>query len=149
RKGSLTIEVAVALLALVPIFILFFDLLIVFAGYQTNQTYCRDAARAASQVQPPNDGPQTTGVTTQRANQICTDGRNTLGGYFTGPFLETVAVTGYAPPGPFGGPYTGTVQVETRLQVKVPASVPGLIPEMVEVRGVSTFPLTGTAPSTV
>jgi hypothetical protein len=149
RRGSVTAEIAVGLIALIPVFILFFDLIIVFAGYQTNQNYSRDAARAASLLQPLNNGAQSEGAIFQRAEQICANGRDTLGGYFEGPFLERVNVDGYVAPGPFGGPYSGTVQVETRLTVKVPASIPGLIPASIELRGVSTFPCTGTAQSTI
>jgi hypothetical protein len=149
-RGSLTVEVVALLIALLPLFFLLFDIILVFAGYQTNQTFCRDAARAASQVQPPANGLQTAGVVFDRASQICRDGQlNMVRGLLQGPFLESVEVRDYAPPGPFGGSYSGTVLVTTRMTVNIPASIPGLIPPQVQLRGVSSFPLTGSSESTI
>ncbi len=149
RRGSVSAEIIVCFIALIPIFFLLFDLIIVFAGYQTNQTFSRDAARAASLLMPPKQGVQTEGPLFLRASQICANGRNMVKGYLSGPFLEGVEVFNFVPPGPFGGTYSGTVTVRTSLRVKVPASIPGLIPEFVMVKGVSTFPLTGVVQSKV
>ncbi|MBP7861613.1 hypothetical protein KA183_08015 [bacterium] len=149
RAGSVSAEIIVCFIALFPIFFLIFDLIIVYAGYQTNQTFSRDAARAASLLLPPKQGKQTDGPLFLRASQICANGRNMVKGYLSGPFLENIEVMNFTPPGPFGGTYSGTVTVRTTLQVKVPAAIPGLIPEMVTVKGVSTFPLTGVVQSSV
>ncbi len=148
-KGSVSAEIIICFIALIPIFFLIFDLIIVYAGYQTNQTFSRDAARAASLLLPPKQGPQTEGPLFLRASQICANGRNMVKGYLSGPFLDNIEVMNFTPPGPFGGTYSGTVTVRTTLRVKVPAAIPGLIPETVTVKGVSTFPLTGVVQSTV
>jgi hypothetical protein len=151
RKGSWTVEAFASLLVIIPVCLLLFNVIVVFVGHQTNQTFSRDAARAASLVRPDASGPQAaTAQTWIKANQICTDGRtNMVRGYFSGPDLAGVEVRNYTPAGPFGGSYSGTVHVTTNLRVNIPASIPNVIPETILLQSTSSFPLTGSSESVI
>lgn len=151
QNGSWTVEAFASLLVIIPICLLLFNIIVVFIGHQTNQTFSRDAARAASMVRPNASGPQAPTETMWiRANQICTDGRtNIVKGYFYGPELGAVEVRDYAPVGPFGGSYSGSVNVTTNLRVTIPASIPNVIPRTIWLKSTSSFPLTGSSESTV
>jgi hypothetical protein len=152
--GQASIETLAGFIVLIPVFMVLFDLVIIFIGYQQNAAVCRDAARAASIAQPASgDASGVVGSGSpifQRAKTIVdnvkSDGSK---GYFTGPTIKEVRLADYTAPGAFGGAYTGNVLVTTTIDIRLPVAIPNLTPETVTFDTTSSFPMTGTVQSTV
>ncbi len=147
-EGQQLVELAVGLIALVPIFLLIVDLIVFYLAATLNDNACRDAARAASVVAPITaDGvgilPASSPIR-QRANSIVTKMQH-LDGYIIGPRLVQVSLSNdFKRPSNLllGGNYEGSVEVRTQIDYKLPATIPGILPAQVPLTSQQSFPLT-------
>ncbi len=143
-----------SLLFFIPIMLALYDLMMVFVGYNVNQSACRDAARAAATV---GTGPGRTGTFTlspadppyRKAEDIIERANKRSGenNPIVGPNLERVTATVLvAPRLNFGGSYEGTVTVATSARVILPVRLPDFIPapQFVDISAQNTFPITAT-----
>ncbi|HEY9777341.1 MAG TPA: TadE family protein [Planktothrix sp.] len=120
KKGQSIVELAVGLMALVPIVLVVFDLAIIVIGVQINDSTCREAARVAASGNPTDANARATAVVA-RANQRS----QSMLSNFT---LVKVDATTQAPwPSmnaqlaslqTYGGPVQGTVTVQTEVDIK-------------------------------
>jgi hypothetical protein len=134
------------LIVIIPVFICLFDIMMVYIGYNTNLTACRDACRAASMADPPAgtaDGDKNAGnAFFDRAKSICDSLKQAESSYVVGPVLDKVTVADFVDPGVLGGNYKGNVSVTTSIVVRLPASIPHVTPETIPIKTSNTFPLT-------
>ena len=159
RKGQVTIEALAGLIALIPVFMVLFDIMMMYVGYNQNVSACRDAARAASNADltgaedaaipasgnVPNDSDLRT-----RATRVLANMKQSTGGYFTGPDIKTMTVQGFTrPDADFGGQYGGTLTLVTTINIRLPVSIPHVTPDTVSFDSSTSFPITGNASSTV
>ncbi len=145
KAGQSMIELCAGLIILVPIILGLVDLAFLIAAMQVNDAACRDAARAAAA------GPPTEAF--QRASGVA-QATNRTQGYIKGPTVTQSDVTtnpaSIADPGPFGGPYQGTVRVKTHVQLTMPVPIP-FIPQTtqpMEFVAQQEFPITYVKPNT-
>jgi hypothetical protein len=146
HRAQSLVETMAGLIVIIPVFLCLFDIVMVYIGYNTNLTACRDACRAASTADPPANtanGDKTAGnAFFDRAQSICDSLKQAEGGYVKGPNLDKVTVTNFVDPGPLGGNYQGNVSVTTSIVVRLPASIPKISPETIPISTSNTFPLT-------
>lgn len=147
-EGQQLIELAAGLIVLIPIFLIIIDLIVFFLAATLNDNACRDAARAASVVQPISADTSGTlpasSPIRQRANSVVTKMQH-LEGYIIGPRLVQVSLSGdFKRPTNqlLGGNFEGSVEVRTQVDYKLPASIPGLLPAQVPLTSQQSFPLT-------
>lgn len=113
KRGQSIIELAVGLMALIPIILVVFDLAIIVIGVQINDSTCREAARVAASGAPADVDARAKAVVA-RANQrsqgmlsnfvLISDKANVVSDLTT---LQK-----------YGGPVQGTVVVETEVDIK-------------------------------
>ncbi|MBX9771824.1 MAG: hypothetical protein K2X29_10660 [Candidatus Obscuribacterales bacterium] len=146
RKGGQSIiELCAGLIVLVPIIMALVDLAFVIASMQVNDAACRDAARAAAA------GPPTEAF--QRASGVAAASYRG-GGYIKGPTIGSSDVTtnpaSIPDPGPFGGPYQGTVRVKSHVELTMPVPIPFVAATMNKIDFVAQqeFPITYVKPNT-
>ncbi len=141
-NGQSTVELVAGLIVLVPIVLGLFDMAVVIIANQVNDSACRDAARVAASGRPTAD------ETTARATQVLKQVYHT-GGYLEGPALVAATPLGIKAPDPvFGGPYSGSVRVETKITVHLPAPLPGVLPATQEFHAREEYPVTFVEPNT-
>jgi len=138
------IELCAGLIILVPIIMGLVDLAFIIAAMQINDAACRDAARAAA-AGPPAEAHQ-------RASGVAAASSRTAG-YIVGPTIAASDVTTnpatVADPGPFGGPYQGTVRVKSHVFLNMPVPLP-FVPATVnkmEFVAQQEFPITYVKPN--
>lgn len=141
-NGQSTIEMIAGVIVIMPVILFLFDLAVVLLSVQVNDAACRDAARAAA-AGPPSQ-------LTDRANTIVNNFYKS-GGYISKieviPNGTQANIT--ATPDPvYGGPYTGTAQVTTKMTINVPVTVKGILPTQVQLNAVHSMPITYIAPNT-
>lgn len=145
RQGSSFIELAVGLLALIPVVLVLFDLCVIVMGVQVNDSTCREAARVAASGNP---------LDAQSRAQIIVDRANSHASAVVSNFtlarvVSTVTAKDIAALGTFGGPITGSVSVETDVDVHplvVQLVYTGKSP--LHFRSKQTFPFTYVVPNT-
>lgn len=139
------IELCAGLIILVPIIMGLVDLAFIIASMQINDAACRDAARAAA-AGPPDQA-------FQRASGVAA-ASNRTSGYIIGPTINQSDVSTnpaqIPPPGPFGGPYQGTVRVKSHVFLNMPVPLPFVPQTMNRMEFVAQqeFPITYVAPNT-
>lgn len=150
-RGQQLIEISVALLALIPIFLMLYDICVVFLVTNYNDGVARDAARAASAVEPvgvntPGNFPLAGGPNFDRADRIVRLARNRVGGYITNMQVDAansrLEVSAPIPDGFQGGQYNGVVTVRTLVTFNLPVSFLGIVPAQQTMRAEARFPLT-------
>lgn len=142
--GQSLVELATGLIILVPVILVLVDLAIIVTAVSVNDAVCRDAARVAASGDPADPT-----LIKNRALQVIKEAYK-AGGYIIGPELvgDPVITKTKEPTPPYGGPYEGTVSVQTKIVVKVPASIPKLTPSEVELNSRQEFPITYVMPNT-
>jgi hypothetical protein len=144
NAGQSLVELATGLIILVPVILVLVDLAVIVTAVSVNDAVCRDAARVAAAGNPADPT-----LVKNRALQVIKEAYK-AGGYIVGPELvgdPDIAKT-KEPTAPYGGPYEGTVTVQTKIVVKVPASIPKLTPSEVELHSKQQFPITYVMPNT-
>ncbi|HMW90847.1 MAG TPA: pilus assembly protein [Candidatus Obscuribacter sp.] len=147
-RGQQLVELAAGLLVLIPIFLLIIDMVVFYLAATLNDNACRDAARAASVVQPVTaDGsgnlPASSPIR-QRADSVVRKMQH-LDGYIIGPRLVNVSLSpDFKRPTNLllGGNFEGSVEVRTQVDYKLPATIPGILPQQVTLTSQQSFPLT-------
>ncbi len=147
-EGQQLVELAAGLIVLIPIFLLIVDLIVFYLAATLNDNACRDAARAASVIQPiAADGagalPASSPIR-QRANSVVTKMQH-LDGYIIGPRLVQVSLSNdFKRPTNMllGGSFEGRVEVRTQIDYTLPATIPGILPAQVPLTSQQSFPLT-------
>ncbi|MBN9397170.1 MAG: pilus assembly protein [Candidatus Melainabacteria bacterium] len=154
-RGSQLVELSAGLLVLIPLFFAIIDLIVFYLAATLNDNACRDAARAASVVQPiaadavgvlPDASP-----IKQRAASVVTKMQH-LDGYIIGPRVVQVSLSNdFKRPSNLliGGNYEGSVEVRTQVDYKLPASIPGVLPQQMPINSQHSFPLTAVMPPQV
>lgn len=140
------IELCAGLIVLVPIVMGLVDIAFLIAAMQVNDAACRDAARAAA-AGPPSEA-------VQRASAVAAATYRGQG-YIKGPTVTSSDVstnpTSIPDPGPFGGPYQGTVRVKTHVQLTMPVPIPmvpqTMSPNVMEFVAQQEFPITYVKPN--
>jgi Flp pilus assembly protein TadG len=113
KRGQSIIELAVGLMALIPIVLVIFDLAVIVIGVQINDSTCREAARVAASGNPTD--------ATDRATSVVARANLRTSGMLNNFVLQKVtsAVTSdLTQLGKYGGPVQGTVTVETEVDIK-------------------------------
>ena len=146
RKGQSIIELAVGLIALIPIVLVIFDLAVIVIAVQINDSTCREAARVAASGRPGDQTSRAQAVV-NRANAKTTGMLSNF--QLVGTPNSTVTQTTADALAPYGGSLNGTVTVTTQVDVK---------PFVVQVvyngggpltfRSQQTFPITYVVPNT-
>lgn len=157
-KAQAIAETAAGLIALIPVFLVILDLVVVYMGYNANVSAARDAARAASSCIPETglkDGSKVVGDGSplyQRAKSVV-DSLKSTEGYLFGPELKSekpITLTDFSRPNEvYGGQFRGTVNVCTHVRVNLPVSIPGCTPGFVDLDAEASMPLTSVAESTI
>ena len=149
-KGQSIIELAVGLIAVIPIVLVVFDLAIIIIAVQINDSTCREAARVAASGAPSD--------AINRANAVINRANAHSIGMVTGFALVPANTVTFTPAGiiatatsmiPYGGALQGTVNVKTSVQVK-----PFIVQHIYSGAGSltfnssQTFPITYVVPNT-
>ena len=113
-KGSSLVELAVGLMALIPIVLVVIDLCVIVIAVQVNDSTCREAARVAASGSPLDAQP--------RAMTIIDRANNRQSGLFSNftliSLVSTVTAQDLQVLSTSGGPVKGTVTVETDVAVR-------------------------------
>jgi hypothetical protein len=146
QKGQSIVELAVGLIALIPIVLVVFDLAVIVIGVQVNDSTCREAARVAASGAPKDQVARAAAVVA-RANQRA-----------AGMLSNFVVVAGFPQStvsqaqadllNPYGGALNGTVTVQTEVDIKpfvVQAAYNGTSP--LKFRSQQSFPITYVVPN--
>jgi hypothetical protein len=113
RRGQSIVELAVGLMALIPIVLVVFDLAVIVIGVQINDSTCREAARVAASGDP-KDAQDRAGAVVARANQRAA-------GMLSNFVLKTVTTnvtSDLTQLAKYGGPVQGTILIETEVDIK-------------------------------
>lgn len=146
RKGQSIVELAVGLIALIPIVLVVFDLAVIVIGVQLNDSTCREAARVAASGQPIDQ--------LQRAQAVIARANAKTGGMLSNFTLvpgypqSTVTQAQVIALGQYGGALNGSVTVQTEVQIKpfvVQAAYNGKSPLIF--RSQQSFPITYVVPN--
>ncbi|HEY9679060.1 MAG TPA: TadE family protein [Drouetiella sp.] len=144
-KGQSIIELAVGLIALIPIVLVIFDLAVIVIAVQINDSTCREAARVAASGAPSEQ--------TNRANAVIARANARAAGMLSNFQLKNVNSTVTQAQAdalkPYGGALNGTVTVQTEVDVKpfvVQAAYGGGAP--LKFRSQQSFPITYVVPNT-
>ena len=113
-KGSSFVELAIGLMALIPIVLVVIDLCVIVIAVQVNDSTCREAARVAASGNP---------VDAQTRALAIIDRTNSRQSGMFSDFTLISLVSSVTPQdlqtlGTYGGPVKGTVQVETEVAVR-------------------------------
>ncbi len=145
-RGQSIIELAVGLIALVPIVLVIFDLAVIVIAVQINDSTCREAARVAASGQPKDQQSRAQAVV-NRANARV---QGMLSNFqLVGTPTSTVTQADATALGTYGGSLNGTVTVVTQVDVKpfvVQVVYNGKSP--LQFRSQQTFPITYVVPNT-
>lgn len=150
KSGQELIELAAGLMVLVPIFLVIYDMYVVYMISNLNDAVARDAARAASAVEPNVNAPVNeqviaAGPNFDRADRVVRLARNRGGGYITNialdPAQTTLTVTN-VPDQFLGGQWVGSLKVRTVTTFNLPVNFAGIIPAQQTLRAEARFPLT-------
>ncbi|MBY0360240.1 MAG: hypothetical protein K2W82_19725 [Candidatus Obscuribacterales bacterium] len=152
KSGQQLVEVAIGLMALVPIFLFLYDICVVFLVTNLNDGVARDAARAASATEPvglPGVGTFALTAAAQnfdRANRVVGLAQRRAGGYITNiridPNVNWSSINVLNAPDPFmGGLYNGDVRVRTIVTFNIPVTF-GFLPAQQTFNADARFPLT-------
>jgi len=114
RKGQSLIELAVGLMALIPIVLVIFDLAVIVIGVQINDSTCREAARVAASGDP-TDAQARAAAVVARANQRA---QGMLSNFVLVNVNNTVTAAQMQALQPYGGPVQGTVTVQTEVDIR-------------------------------
>jgi Flp pilus assembly protein TadG len=145
-KGQSIIELAVGLIALIPIVLVLFDLAVIVIAVQVNDSTCREAARVAASGRPA-DQPSRAQAVINRANAKTAGMLSNF--TLVGTPATTVTQTQADLLIPYGGSLNGTVTVTTEVDVKpfvVQVVYNGTSP--LKFRSQQTFPITYVVPNT-
>lgn len=151
QSGQQLVEVACALMVLIPIFLFLFDVYFVFLASNMNDGVARDAARAAAAAEPnvasAGRYSRTTGSPDfDRAQSVVAQAQRNLGGYLRSVTLENNSITlqlnAPLPSQTNGGPYNGVVVVRTILDFQMPVTIPGLMPPTQRFTSEASMPIT-------
>jgi len=146
RKGQSIIELAVGLIALIPIVLVIFDLAVIVIAVQINDSTCREAARVAASGKPGDQNSRAQAVV-NRANAKSTGMLSNF--KLVGTPASTVTQANADALAPYGGSLNGTVTVTTQVDVKpfvVQVVYNGTSP--LTFRSQQTFPITYVVPNT-
>lgn len=146
RKGQSIVELAVGLIALIPIVLVVFDLAVIVIGVQINDSTCREAARVAASGAPSDQAKRAKAVVA-RANQRAA-GMLSNFVLITDPPQSTVTQAQADALKPYGGALNGTVTVQTEVDIKpfvVQAAYNGQSP--LKFRSQQSFPITYVVPN--
>ncbi|CAN5483879.1 hypothetical protein BH10CYA1_BH10CYA1_23450 [soil metagenome] len=146
KKGQSIVELAVGLIALIPIILVVFDLAVIVIGVQINDSTCREAARVAASGSPQDQANRAKAVIA-RANQRSA-GMLSNFRLVTDPPISTVTQAQATALAPYGGALNGTVTVQTEVDIKpfvVQAAYSGKSP--LTFRSQQSFPITYVVPN--
>jgi Flp pilus assembly protein TadG len=144
KRGQSIIELAVGLMALIPIVLVVFDLAVIVIGVQINDSTCREAARVAASGNPSD--------ATARATAVIARANLRTSGMLSNFALKKVtsAVTSdLTQLTAYGGPVQGTVTIETQVDIRpfvVQFAYNGQSP--LQFRSRQSFPYTYVFPNT-
>jgi hypothetical protein len=149
KRGQSIIELAVGLMALIPIVLVVFDLAVIVIGVQINDSTCREAARVAASGNPVDANARAAAVVA-RANQRAT---GMLSNFVLVSVTNTADMAALTDPNSninkYGGPVQGTVTVQTEVDIKpfvVQYAYNGKSP--LKFRSQQSFPFTYVVPNT-
>jgi|688.fasta_scaffold81398_2 hypothetical protein len=146
QKGQSIVELAVGLIALIPIVLVVFDLAVIVIGVQINDSTCREAARVAASGAPVDQATRAQAVIA-RANARAA-GMLSNFKLVTNPPISTVTQAQADALKPYGGALNGTVTVQTEVEVRpfvVQAAYNGQSP--LKFRSQQSFPITYVVPN--
>lgn len=146
EKGQSIVELAIGLIALIPIVLVVFDLAVIVIGVQINDSTCREAARVAASGAPQDQANRAKAVVA-RANARAA-GMLSNFKLITDPPLSTVSQVQADALKPYGGALNGTVTVQTEVEVRpfvVQAAYNGQSP--LKFRSQQSFPITYVVPN--
>jgi len=146
RRGQSIIELAVGLIALIPIVLVIFDLAVIVIAVQINDSTCREAARVAASGKPSDQQSRAQAVV-NRANAKTAGMLSNF--QLIGTPTSTVTQATADALAPYGGSLNGTVTVVTQVDVKpfvVQVVYNGSGP--LQFRSQQTFPITYVVPNT-
>jgi len=146
EKGQSIVELAIGLIALIPIVLVVFDLAVIVIGVQINDSTCREAARVAASGAPQDQANRAKAVVA-RANARAA-GMLSNFKLITDPPLSTVSQAQADALKPYGGALNGTVTVQTEVEVRpfvVQAAYNGQSP--LKFRSQQSFPITYVVPN--
>jgi hypothetical protein len=146
EKGQSIVELAIGLIALIPIVLVVFDLAVIVIGVQINDSTCREAARVAASGAPQDQANRAKAVVA-RANARAA-GMLSNFKLMTDPPLSTVSQVQADALKPYGGALNGTVTVQTEVEVRpfvVQAAYNGQSP--LKFRSQQSFPITYVVPN--
>ncbi|MBS2002343.1 MAG: TadE family protein [Candidatus Obscuribacterales bacterium] len=146
EKGQSIVELAIGLIALIPIVLVVFDLAVIVIGVQINDSTCREAARVAASGAPQDQASRAKAVVA-RANARAA-GMLSNFKLITDPPLSTVSQAQADALKPYGGALNGTVTVQTEVEVRpfvVQAAYNGQSP--LKFRSQQSFPITYVVPN--
>lgn len=126
-SGQALVELAAGLIVFIPVILLLIDCAVIMIGVSVNEAACRDAARAASSGPPASTfstAEHVVGSSSspyKRASSVVKD-VYTVGGFVSISQTLTVkeALNDPVPQAPTGGPFIGTVTVETTANISPP-----------------------------
>ncbi len=113
KRGQSIIELAVGLMALIPIVLVVFDLAVIVIGVQMNDSTCREAARVAASGNPAD--------ATDRAKAVIARANMRTSGMLNNFQLKNVTSTvtsDLKQLALYGGPVQGTISIETQVDIK-------------------------------
>ncbi len=146
EKGQSIVELAIGLIALIPIVLVVFDLAVIVIGVQINDSTCREAARVAASGAPKDQASRAKAVVA-RANARSA-GMLSNFKLITDPPISTVTQAQADALNPYGGALNGNVTVQTEVEVRpfvVQAAYNGQSP--LKFRSQQSFPITYVVPN--
>jgi hypothetical protein len=156
-RSQSTVELVAGLIVIIPAILVLIDISVIILGATTNDTICRDAARAAAAGQPGKLEVCTDRVVAaseqpyQRARAVVKRVCQTAGAVRVSPDITvTESVRAPVPVSPWGGAVDGEVTVETTVTIYPPFLLSGVVgPGGKEFKCNHTYPYTWFMPNTV
>lgn len=154
NSGSSAVELVAGIIVLIPVFFFILDVGVCIMAAMTNDTICREAARAAAGGRPENfsngSGAALNKDSLDRAKQLVKNSKT--GGYISKlKLIEENSHTYWTgekdpsvprPDKQGGGPWGGQYWVTTEVVVSLPASVPNILPSSCTFQSRQAFPMT-------
>jgi len=113
KRGQSIIELAVGLMALIPIVLVVFDLAVIIIGVQINDSTCREAARVAASGNPADANERAAAVVARQ--NLKTSG---MLSNFQLKTVNSVVTSDLVQLQKYGGPVQGTITIETEVDIK-------------------------------
>jgi hypothetical protein len=143
--GQSIMELAIGLIVLVPVMLVIFDMTVIAVAVTTNDSLCREAARAAAAGDPATMQTRANAIIVQ-ANKKA---QGMMSNYQLVSLTNTASAAYLASLGQYGGPVKATVTALTQVDVKpfvVQYAYAGKSP--LQFRSQQTFPFTYVFPNT-